>query len=140
MQIKVAQDIIAQDGFGGLYKGLGAGLLRQATYTTARLGIFNVLSEQLKKNNDGKVCLSPQSGLAARSCALALLVTIALAACPGPTASWAFSSGCSFVRQTFTIWFKAYFERSCFNPVAPLMLPRAKAGLDNADVPLPSPT
>jgi solute carrier family 25 oxoglutarate transporter 11 len=50
----VAADIIKQDGFGALYKGLGAGLLRQATYTTARLGIFNTISEELKKANDGK--------------------------------------------------------------------------------------
>ena len=51
----MAGDIIAKDGFGSLYKGLGAGLLRQATYTTARLGIFNTMSEELKKMNDGKV-------------------------------------------------------------------------------------
>ena len=58
LQFKVAGDIIAKDGFGSLYKGLGAGLLRQATYTTARLGIFNTMSEELKKMNDGKVCSS----------------------------------------------------------------------------------
>ena len=55
LQFKVAGDIIKQDGFFSLYKGLGAGLLRQATYTTARLGIFNTLSEELKKRNEGKV-------------------------------------------------------------------------------------
>lgn len=52
-QLKVAGEIIAKDGFGSLYKGLGAGLLRQATYTTSRMGIFNVLSEQLKTMNGG---------------------------------------------------------------------------------------
>lgn len=41
-QLAVAKDIIAKDGFGSLYKGLNAGLLRQATYTTTRLGIFQV--------------------------------------------------------------------------------------------------
>ena len=46
-QIKVAKDIIAKDGFGSLYKGLNAGLLRQATYTTARLGIFQIISEKV---------------------------------------------------------------------------------------------
>jgi hypothetical protein len=51
----VAQNIIKQDGFGGLYKGLSAGLLRQATYTTARLGIFQELSTYLKKVNEGRV-------------------------------------------------------------------------------------
>lgn len=52
--LKVAKDIVAQDGFGALYKGLGAGLLRQATYTTTRLGTFQVLSKELKKRNEGK--------------------------------------------------------------------------------------
>lgn len=54
-QLKVAGDIIKSDGFGSLYKGLSAGLLRQATYTTARLGIFNNLSTALKEYNQGAV-------------------------------------------------------------------------------------
>jgi solute carrier family 25 (mitochondrial oxoglutarate transporter), member 11 len=52
-QFTVAKDIIAKDGFGSLYKGLSAGLLRQATYTTARLGIFNKITEEAKKVNNG---------------------------------------------------------------------------------------
>ena len=55
MQLTVAKDIIAKDGAGGLYKGLSAGLLRQATYTTARLGIFQIFSEELKTRNAGRV-------------------------------------------------------------------------------------
>ncbi len=55
LQFKVAGDIIKTDGFGSLYNGLSAGLLRQATYTTARLGIFNNISEKLKEVNEGKV-------------------------------------------------------------------------------------
>ncbi len=54
-QITVAKDIIAKEGFGGMYRGLSAGLLRQATYTTARLGIFNNISTYLKEANHGKV-------------------------------------------------------------------------------------
>ena len=38
----------------GLYKGLSAGLLRQATYTTARLGIFKIINEEAIKMNDNK--------------------------------------------------------------------------------------
>ena len=41
-------------GFGSLYKGLSAGLLRQATYTTARLGIYNKITEAALKMNDNK--------------------------------------------------------------------------------------
>ena len=51
----MASNIIKDGGVGGLYKGLSAGLLRQATYTTARLGIFQGLSDYLKKANEGKV-------------------------------------------------------------------------------------
>ena len=54
-QVAVARHIIAEEGVGGLYRGLSAGLLRQATYTTARLGIYNYLSEYLAKVNEGKV-------------------------------------------------------------------------------------
>jgi len=52
--LAVAQGIIAKDGVGGLYKGLSAGLLRQATYTTARMGFFNMFSDELKKMNGGQ--------------------------------------------------------------------------------------
>lgn len=52
--VGVARQIIAADGFGSLYKGLSAGLLRQATYTTARLGIFNIISAEAKKMNNGQ--------------------------------------------------------------------------------------
>lgn len=52
--LTVAKEIIAKDGAGGLYKGLSAGLLRQATYTTARLGMFQIFSDMLKKQNEGK--------------------------------------------------------------------------------------
>eukprot|EP00877_Chromochloris_zofingiensis_P010182 jgi/Chrzof1/5417/Cz16g02080.t1 len=52
--LTVAKDIVAKDGVGALYKGLSAGLLRQATYTTARLGIFNSLSIKAKEWNNGQ--------------------------------------------------------------------------------------
>ncbi|KXZ55742.1 hypothetical protein GPECTOR_2g1292 [Gonium pectorale] len=52
--LAVGREIAAKDGIGALYKGLSAGLLRQATYTTTRLGVFNVISEDLKRRNDGK--------------------------------------------------------------------------------------
>jgi Mitochondrial carrier protein len=56
LQIAVASGIIKQDGVGALYRGLSAGLLRQATYTTARLGIYQAFSDALVKHNDGGVC------------------------------------------------------------------------------------
>jgi len=52
--VAVGTQIVKADGVLGLYKGLSAGLLRQATYTTARLGIFNTLSSRLREMNKGE--------------------------------------------------------------------------------------
>ncbi|XP_018421323.1 PREDICTED: mitochondrial 2-oxoglutarate/malate carrier protein-like [Nanorana parkeri] len=41
--------ILKKEGVGGIYTGLSAGLLRQATYTTTRLGIYTILFEKLTK-------------------------------------------------------------------------------------------
>ncbi|KOB66316.1 putative Mitochondrial 2-oxoglutarate/malate carrier protein [Operophtera brumata] len=46
--ITVAKDIIKKEGPLGLYTGISAALFRQATYTTGRLGVFNVLSDNYK--------------------------------------------------------------------------------------------
>jgi solute carrier family 25 oxoglutarate transporter 11 len=43
----ITSQLIKNDGFFSLYKGLSAGLLRQATYTTARLGIFRTISNSM---------------------------------------------------------------------------------------------
>jgi len=45
--ITITKQIIAQDGVKGMYAGLSAGLLRQATYTTARLGIFRTITDSI---------------------------------------------------------------------------------------------
>ena len=45
--IAVARDIIAQGKVMDLYSGLSAGLLRQAVYTTARLGLFDTFQNTL---------------------------------------------------------------------------------------------
>eukprot|EP01134_Creolimax_fragrantissima_P007465 CFRG7465T1 len=50
----VGTAIVRSDGILSLYRGLSAGLLRQATYTTARMGIFRTLTEKVK-SADGKV-------------------------------------------------------------------------------------
>ncbi|KAG6479641.1 hypothetical protein ZIOFF_063109 [Zingiber officinale] len=51
---QVTKNMLANEGFGSFYKGLSAGLLRQATYTTARLGSFRVLTNKAVEANDGK--------------------------------------------------------------------------------------
>ncbi|KAG2675234.1 hypothetical protein I3843_13G154100 [Carya illinoinensis] len=51
---QVARTMLKEEGFGAFYKGLSAGLLRQATYTTARLGSFKILTNKAIEANDGK--------------------------------------------------------------------------------------
>ncbi|KAI8821490.1 putative mitochondrial 2-oxoglutarate/malate carrier protein-like protein [Fimicolochytrium jonesii] len=48
---RVAGDIIRQESFRSLYNGLSAGLLRQATYTTARMGLFNTFLAKAREYN-----------------------------------------------------------------------------------------
>ena len=44
----IGAQMIKNEGFFSLYRGLSAGLLRQATYTTARMGLFNKFMEMAK--------------------------------------------------------------------------------------------
>ena len=57
-QMSVASSIIREEGFFAMYRGLSAGLFRQATYTTARLGAYRTLSDYAIQYNNGKVCLA----------------------------------------------------------------------------------
>eukprot|EP00897_Mesotaenium_endlicherianum_P005725 jgi/Mesen1/5180/ME000257S04453 len=50
----IVKDMLAKEGYGAFYNGLSAGLLRQATYTTARLGTFRWLSAKAVEANEGK--------------------------------------------------------------------------------------
>ncbi|XP_043933021.1 mitochondrial 2-oxoglutarate/malate carrier protein [Protopterus annectens] len=43
--------ILRKEGVRGIYTGLSAGLLRQATYTTTRLGIYTILFEKFTKQD-----------------------------------------------------------------------------------------
>lgn len=52
--VQVTRNMLQNEGIGAMYKGLSAGLLRQATYTTARLGTFRILTNKAISANDGK--------------------------------------------------------------------------------------
>jgi len=43
--------ILKNEGVFGIYRGLSAGLLRQATYTTSRMGIYQSLLDNFSENN-----------------------------------------------------------------------------------------
>lgn len=65
--------IIKREGPTSLYKGLSAGLLRQATYTTTRLGTYTFLNEKYREH----------SGKAPN-----LFVSMGLGVCAGITGSF----------------------------------------------------
>lgn len=46
------RSIMKQEGLFGMYAGLSAGLLRQASYTTVRMGVYTILFEKI--SSDGK--------------------------------------------------------------------------------------
>ncbi|KRY14676.1 Mitochondrial 2-oxoglutarate/malate carrier protein [Trichinella patagoniensis] len=46
----IIKNILKQEGVLGFYNGLSAGLLRQATYTTTRLGTYTFLSDRLTRD------------------------------------------------------------------------------------------
>ncbi|OBT77549.1 hypothetical protein VF21_04599 [Pseudogymnoascus sp. 05NY08] len=50
--IKIARDIIAAGKVMDLYTGLSAGLLRQAVYTTARMGFFDTFMKSFSKSSE----------------------------------------------------------------------------------------
>jgi len=47
--IKFTSHIIREEGLSSLYKGLSAGIVRQIFYATSRLGIFEILRDELAK-------------------------------------------------------------------------------------------
>jgi len=63
--LAVGSQLIKEDGFLSLYRGLSAGLTRQVVYTGARLGLYDVFTEQAR-GKDGKL-----SGVGIAGCALA---------------------------------------------------------------------
>nr|BAD91179.1 putative mitochondrial dicarboxylate transporter [Mesembryanthemum crystallinum] len=52
--LSITKNMLRDDGIRAFYKGLSAGLLRQATYTTARLGSFKILTNKALEANEGK--------------------------------------------------------------------------------------
>jgi len=51
--LHAVRSIIVNEGIKGIYSGLSAGLLRQATYTTTRLGVYTWLFDSMT-SSDGK--------------------------------------------------------------------------------------
>ncbi|KOX79513.1 Mitochondrial 2-oxoglutarate/malate carrier protein [Melipona quadrifasciata] len=71
---KVITSIYRDEGILKFYSGLSAGLVRQATYTTVRLGIYNQLQEYWKQNYVGKPNFGVLSLMAATAGAIGAFV------------------------------------------------------------------
>lgn len=68
--LKFSSSILKKEGVGALYKGLGAGLLRQLFYATSRFGFFEVFRDNLAKYRETDffsrmICGVVSGGLAA---------------------------------------------------------------------------
>ena len=63
----VLAEIVKKEGFGTLYTGLSAGILRQITYTSSRMGIFKCAPHQ----PPSPAACPPGGRVSARLCCLA---------------------------------------------------------------------
>jgi len=70
--LTVTKNLIKNDGVAGLYKGLTAGLTRQVFYTGARLGLYDLFTENAKSAGEKKlptwkvaICAVSAGGIAA---------------------------------------------------------------------------
>ncbi len=61
----VLMSVVRNEGFATLYNGLSAGLLRQATYTTTRLGIYTWLFEAVSKDGPPNFAMKAALGMTA---------------------------------------------------------------------------
>eukprot|EP00746_Dinoflagellata_sp_MGD_P086763 gnl/MRDRNA2_/MRDRNA2_34369_c0_seq1.p1 gnl/MRDRNA2_/MRDRNA2_34369_c0~~gnl/MRDRNA2_/MRDRNA2_34369_c0_seq1.p1 ORF type:complete len:299 (+),score=45.96 gnl/MRDRNA2_/MRDRNA2_34369_c0_seq1:96-992(+) len=66
--VKVARSAIKADGFGSLYKGLGAGIWKQGCHATARLGLFEVYRNWMTKYRETDFLSRLASATAAGGC------------------------------------------------------------------------
>jgi len=67
--LKIGARIIAEDGVGGLYKGLSAAILRQCTYGLSRLGIFRTITNYITPEGGTAADITFTQRLGASLCA-----------------------------------------------------------------------
>jgi len=67
--VSVATNAVKSDGIAALYQGLGAGIWRQASYATARLGLFEVYRDWLAKYRETDFLSRLSTAVAAGGCA-----------------------------------------------------------------------
>jgi len=67
--LKIATQIIAEDGVKGLYKGLSAAILRQCTYGLTRLGVFRTITDYITPDGGTAADITFTQRLGASLCA-----------------------------------------------------------------------
>lgn len=72
--LQIVRQTVANEGVTGLYSGLSAALMRQATYGTARIGLHRVFSNKLVEINGGDIPFWQKSMSGLTSGALAVCV------------------------------------------------------------------
>ena len=70
----VIKNIVAEEGPRGLYAGLSASLLRQASYGSARIGLFGAISAKVGESYDGPLPFWLKTGVGMLAGALAVFV------------------------------------------------------------------
>lgn len=83
--ISVTREILASGKVLDLYTGLSAGLLRQAVYTTARLGIFDTIMGSLQtraEKSGAKVGFAERAGAGLTAGGLAAMIGMHLPPSP----------------------------------------------------------
>lgn len=70
----IASQMIKEEGFGAMYKGLSAGLLRQVVYTGARLGLYDIFIDAAKDPAGGAMPFWKVSGCALSAGGLAAIM------------------------------------------------------------------
>jgi len=72
--VKVFQNVIAEDGFLSLYKGLSAGITRQVVYTGARLGLYDLFLDKAKGSSGQTPSIFAVAGCAVAAGGIAAVI------------------------------------------------------------------
>jgi hypothetical protein len=49
---KIGTTILKEEGFSGMYKGLSASLMRQFTYSSARIGAYPLMKDLIQRDKE----------------------------------------------------------------------------------------
>lgn len=59
---RTGMHIIKKDGVCGLYQGLSASVMRQASFVGVKFGVYDILTNYIKNSNEGKISFIEKTG------------------------------------------------------------------------------